>query len=89
MQVPVIKIGNSRGIRLSKTLLEQYGIGETVDLKLEHKQIVIKPVSEPRKNWEESFKKMADKGDHELLFDDVFTMKILRNGNKAVLDYPC
>ena len=72
MQVPVIKIGNSRGIRLNKALLELYGIGEAVELKLEQKQIVIKPVSEPRKGWEKSFKEMADKGDDELLFDDVF-----------------
>ncbi|MCF8308748.1 MAG: AbrB/MazE/SpoVT family DNA-binding domain-containing protein [Bacteroidales bacterium] len=72
MQVPVIKIGNSRGIRLNKALLELYGIGEIVDLKLEQNQIVIKPVSEPRKGWEKSFKEMADKGDDELLFDDVF-----------------
>jgi antitoxin MazE len=72
MEVAVIKIGNSRGIRLSKTLLERYNIKDTVDLIMEKGQIVIKPLSKPRKGWEESFKEMSENGDDRLLFNDVF-----------------
>ena len=72
MEVAVIKIGNSRGIRLSKTMLEKYNIKDTVDLILEKGQIVIKPLSRPRKGWEESFKEMSKNGDDRLLFNDVF-----------------
>jgi len=72
MEVSVIKIGNSRGIRLSKTLIDKYSIKDTVDLILEKGQIVIKPLSRPRKGWEKAFKEMSENGDDRLLFNDVF-----------------
>ena len=77
MEISVIKIGNSKGIRLSKTLLEKYNIQDTVELILEKGQIVIKPVSKPRKGWEKAFKKMAEDGDDKLLIDDVFEEETL------------
>ena len=72
MEVSVIKIGNSKGIRLSKTMLEKYNIQDSVEIVLEDDQIVIKPTKEPRKGWGLSFKTMAEKGDDNLLMDDVF-----------------
>jgi antitoxin MazE len=72
MEVSVIKIGNSKGIRLSKTLLDKYNIQDTVEVILEKGQIVIKPLSRPRKGWEKAFKKMADNGDDRMLINDVF-----------------
>lgn len=72
MEVSVIKIGNSRGIRLSKTLLDKYNIQDTVEVILEKGQIVIKPLSRPRKGWEKAFKRMSENGDDRLLINDVF-----------------
>jgi antitoxin MazE len=72
MEVTVIKIGNSKGIRLSKTLIDKYSIKDSVDLILEKGQIVIKPLSRPRKGWEKAFKEMSENGDDRLLFNDVF-----------------
>ena len=72
MEVSVIRIGNSKGIRLSKTLLEKYNIKDTVDLILEKGQIVIRPLNKPRKGWEKAFKDMAENGDDRLLFNDIF-----------------
>ena len=72
MEVSVIKIGNSKGIRLSKELLDRYNIKDKIDLILEKGQILLKPVSKPRKGWEDSFKEMYDNGDDKLLIDDVF-----------------
>lgn len=72
MELPVINIGNSKGIRLSKTILEQYNIGDTIELFLEKGHIVLKPKLQPRKNWEKAFKKMHDNGDDKLLINDVF-----------------
>jgi antitoxin MazE len=72
MEVSVIKIGNSRGIRFSKTMIDKYNISDTVDLILEKGQIVIKPLSRPRKGWEKAFKEMSENGDDQLLFPDVF-----------------
>ncbi len=72
MEVSVIKIGNSKGIRLSKTLLDKYNIQDTVEVILEKGQIVIKPISRPRKGWEKAFKRMSENGDDRLLINDVF-----------------
>jgi len=72
MEVSVIKIGNSKGIRFSKTLIEKYNIKETVELILEKGQIVIKPSANPRKGWDKAFAEMAENGDDRLLLDDVF-----------------
>lgn len=72
MEVSVVKIGNSRGIRFSKTLLEKYNIRDTVELVLEKDQIVIRPMAKPRKDWDKAFMEMHANGDDELLIDDVF-----------------
>ncbi|HLN72528.1 MAG: AbrB/MazE/SpoVT family DNA-binding domain-containing protein [Methylococcaceae bacterium] len=72
MEVSVVKIGNSRGIRFSKTLLEKYNIRDTVELILEKDQIVIRPMAKPRKDWDKAFMEMHANGDDELLIDDVF-----------------
>ena len=72
MEISVINIGNSKGIRLSKTILEKYNIQEKVELTLEKGYIILKPKAEPRKNWEESFKMMNEEGDDQLFVDDIF-----------------
>lgn len=72
MEISVIKIGNSKGIRLSKTLLNRYNIKDSVDLIMDKGQIILKPISKPRKGWEKAFEKMAENGDDKLLIDDVF-----------------
>lgn len=72
MELSVINIGNSKGIRLSKTILEKYQIQDKIELILEKGFIVLKPKVEPRKNWEKAFKKMHENGDDKLLIDDIF-----------------
>lgn len=72
MEVAIISIGNSKGIRLSKTVLEKYNIQDSIELILEEDRIVLKPTTKPRKGWEKSFKKMHKNGDDKLLIDDVF-----------------
>lgn len=72
MEVSVIKIGNSKGIRFSKTIIERYNIRDTVDLILEKGQIIIRPLSKPRKGWEEAFEEMHANGDDRLIMPDIF-----------------
>ena len=66
MEVSIIKIGNSKGIRISKTILERYNIRDTVDLILEKGQIILRPLSRPRKGWDKAFKQMNENGDDRL-----------------------
>lgn len=72
MDISIIPIGNSKGIRLSKTILEKYNIKDTVELILEKGYIIIKPKKSPRKGWEKAFKKMHANGDDKQLMTDVF-----------------
>ncbi len=72
MEIPLIKIGNSRGIRLSKQLLQQYQLDGSVELVLEKEQIVIRPVKKPRQGWGKAFENMHLNGDDTLLIEDVF-----------------
>ncbi len=72
MDISVIPIGNSKGIRLPKTLIDKYNIKDTVELILEKEYIIIKPKSAPRKGWEKSFKKMHENGDDKTLMADIF-----------------
>ncbi len=72
MEISVIPIGNSKGIRLAKTVIEKYNIKDTVELILEKGYIILKPKSSPRKGWEKAFKKMHENGEDKSLMADVF-----------------
>ena len=72
MEISIINIGNSKGLRLNKAVLEQYNIKDKIEMILEKGQIILRPVNEPRKGWDKAFKKMNAEGDDKLLFDDVF-----------------
>ncbi|UXX77892.1 AbrB/MazE/SpoVT family DNA-binding domain-containing protein [Reichenbachiella carrageenanivorans] len=72
MEASIIKIGNSKGLRLNKQILEQYHITDKVELILEEDKIILKPIKAPRKGWNEIFKQMSKNGDDNMLIDDVF-----------------
>lgn len=82
MELAIINIGNSKGIRLSKTILEKYNISDKVEVILEKGCIVLKPITEPRKGWEKQFKKMHENGHDQLLIDDVFDDETFEEWNK-------
>jgi antitoxin MazE len=54
MKARIIQIGNSRGIRIPKVLLEESGLPEDVELRMEDGRIVIEAASEPRVDWAEA-----------------------------------
>ncbi len=72
MNIPIITIGNSKGIRLSKTLLEKYNFQDSIELILEKGFIILKPMTAARKGWGKLFKQMHEKGDDKSLIADVF-----------------
>jgi antitoxin MazE len=63
MRTTLIRIGNSRGLRLPRKLLATYGISENDELELEERAegILIRPA--PRANgklpWEAAYREMA------------------------------
>jgi antitoxin MazE len=72
MEISIIKIGNSKGIRLTKSILERYNIKDKVDLIFERGRIIMKSSKKPREGWADAFKQMHKNGDDKLLIEDVF-----------------
>lgn len=54
MRARLVKIGNSRGLRLAKPLLEQAGLIEEVDIQVAPGLLTIRPVTRPREGWAEA-----------------------------------
>ena len=71
MKARIVKIGNSRGIRIPKPLIEETGLGEEVEIQVEGNRLVIAPASRARADWATSFQKMAQRGDDALVDGDV------------------
>jgi antitoxin MazE len=67
MKARLVKIGNSRGIRLPKAVIEQAGIDEEVELEVHDNQIIISTSRNPREGWDEACRLMAERGDDALL----------------------
>jgi len=63
----LIQIGNSRGLRLPKALLEEAQLGDEVDLKAEPGCIVIRSTRRARTGWAEAARQMKERGDDLLL----------------------
>jgi len=68
MLVSVIPIGNSKGIRLPKAILEQLNIQDKLELEVEDRHLILKPVSrDPREGWDQLLATMHEAGEDRLL----------------------
>ncbi len=70
MKAKLIRIGNSRGVRIPKPLLEEVGLHGEVELQIEDNGIVIRPIAKRREGWEQAFQSMSAKGDDLPLDED-------------------
>ena len=66
----IVKIGNSQGIRIPKTILDQVNLGDNVELLVEDDKLIIRPAQSPRIGWAEAFIQMAYVGDDDLIDED-------------------
>ena len=71
MLTNIIKIGNSKGVRIPAYALKKCNITEKVDLEIVEGKIILIPIDKPRKGWDEKFKSMNANGDDILLIDDT------------------
>ena len=71
MKARIVKIGNSRGIRIPKPLIEETGLGEEVEIQVEGNRLIIAAVDRSRADWAASFRKMAQTGDDALMDGDA------------------
>ncbi|MDB5132012.1 MAG: hypothetical protein JWR02_1761 [Mucilaginibacter sp.] len=80
METKLIKIGNSFGIRIPKSLIQQYELSNNIEIDPVEKGILIKSKRKARTGWREQLAKAGQEGqlpDEELLegFTDEFTEK--------------
>jgi antitoxin MazE len=67
MKSRIVQIGNSRGIRLPKVLLEQAQLADEVELEAEPGRIVISNGSRPRAGWAAAARRMRERDEDRLL----------------------
>ena len=59
MQVAISAIGNSKGIRIPKKILEMCGFGDSAQLYVEDNHIIVSP-TKPREGWEVRFRDASE-----------------------------
>jgi antitoxin MazE len=67
MKTRLVRIGNSRGIRLPKPLIEEAGLPESVELRVRDGAITITPAIGARAGWTEAARQLRERGEDRLL----------------------
>ncbi len=67
MKARIVRIGNSRGVRLPKPLIEQAGLGEEVELRVQEGAILIQASAGIRAGWADAARRLAAEEDTGLL----------------------
>lgn len=78
VRASIVRIGNSRGLRIPKALLEECGIQDAVELSVQEGRLIVQPVRRVREGWTAAARAMAERGDDRLfdpetptVFDDT------------------
>jgi len=66
MKARLIRIGNSRGLRLPKPLIEEAGLREDVEVHVRGGALVVHSTRKPRRGWAEAARRMRERGDDRL-----------------------
>lgn len=82
MKTRIVQIGNSRGIRLPKVLLEEAQLTDEVELDAEPGRIVIRKGTRPRAGWAAAARKMRDR-DEDRLFDPPTPQDLTRKSGSG------
>ena len=67
MKAHLIRIGNSRGVRLPKLVIDEVGLGDEVDIAVEEGAVIIRPIAHPRAGWAQAAKRAHERGEDRLL----------------------
>lgn len=73
MKAHIVRIGNSRGIRLPKTLLQEAQLDDEVELQAEPGRILISKSAKPRAGWAEAARRMRERNEDRLLDPSIHT----------------
>jgi len=70
MKSSLIKIGNSKGVRINAGIIKECELDGEVEIKVVDKKIIIEAVKEPRADWNKSFEEMHKKNEDVLLISN-------------------
>ena len=73
MKARLVQIGNSRGIRLPKPMIEEAKLTDEVDIHVREGAVIITSSPNPRSGWAESARQLHDRTDDALLDDTTAT----------------
>jgi len=73
MKARLVRIGNSRGVRLPKVAITEAGLTDEVELRVKPGSITICSSSSPRAGWAEAARKMVERGEADKLDPDTAT----------------
>ena len=67
MKARLIRIGNSRGVRLPKPVIEAAGLNEEVELEVRNGTVVLARAQKPRAGWADAARQLRARGEDRLL----------------------
>jgi len=67
IKTKMVKIGNSRGIRIPKAIAEELGLADEIEFTVEEDHLEVRPGRKPRAGWADAFREMAKRKDDQLL----------------------
>ena len=73
MKTKLVRIGNSRGIRIPKPLLEEAGLDDEVTLTVTEQGLVIESAGNPRADWATAAELLHERGEDGLLDEPTST----------------
>jgi antitoxin MazE len=82
MKTELVRIGNSRGIRIPKPIIEQCGFGQSVELRVENDRLIVAHPRTPRQGWDEAFRAAGSSNHDDLLLKDIAPNEFDRTGWK-------
>jgi antitoxin MazE len=69
VELKLVAIGNSRGVRLPKTLIERYGIRDVLLVEEHAEGLLLRGKKDRRLSWEDTYKDMASEREDWSAFD--------------------
>lgn len=66
MKARMVRIGNSKGVRIPKPLIAEAGLEDEVEIRARKGLIVISPAARPRAGWGEAARAARRRGDDRL-----------------------
>jgi len=67
MKTRLVRIGNSRGVRLPKAIIDQAGLTEEVELGVRAGAVIIARATSGRSGWADAARHMHQRDDDQLL----------------------